>query len=94
MLEKEIERKLKAYAEKRGCLFLKFTSPGRRGVSDRVVIGRKGHHLWLELKAPGKKPTDQQTRNILRLMDHGADARWTDNLQEGMAWVDEIADSP
>lgn len=49
-LEKEIEGELKEKLERRGCYFLKFVSPGNRGVPDRIVILPDGIVIFMELK--------------------------------------------
>ena len=64
MLERDLENKLGAYAKKMGCLYYKFTSPARRSVPDRMVVGPSGKILFLELKEPGKKPTPLQLREL------------------------------
>ena len=60
MLEATIERYLYDQCKKRGWLCEKFTSPQRRSVPDRIVSLPNGEALFVELKAPGKKPTDLQ----------------------------------
>lgn len=50
-----------------GGVALKFVSPGRRGVPDRLVLWPGGRAEFVELKAPGKKPTLQQLREHERL---------------------------
>ena len=41
----------------------KFTSPNKRSVPDRIVMFPGGKLLFVELKAPGKKPTEMQQRD-------------------------------
>lgn len=50
MAEKHVERYLKKRVEDKGGLCLKFVSPGRRGVSDRIVISALGFTYYVELK--------------------------------------------
>lgn len=54
MLEKIIEEKLMKECASHGFTCLKFTSPARAGVPDRVVISPVGV-VFVELKAPGQK---------------------------------------
>lgn len=54
MAEKHIEAYLKKRVEERGGLCLKFVSPGRRGVADRVIISAIGFTYYVETKY-GKK---------------------------------------
>jgi len=58
--ESTIERRLFQQAKRAGWWPLKFTSPSRRGVPDRLLLGPGGVTVFVELKAPGKKPTRQQ----------------------------------
>lgn len=50
MRESEIEKYLKREVEKLGGLCLKFTSPGQRGVPDRIVLFPKNNVYFIELK--------------------------------------------
>lgn len=59
MLEKNIEDYLNQQVKKVGGLSRKYTSPGRRGVPDRIVI-LNGHVYFIELKRPGEKPRPDQ----------------------------------
>ena len=59
MNEAQIERKVCDLAKKRGWLPYKFASPSNRGVPDRIFL-RDGVCLFVEFKAPGKKPTKLQ----------------------------------
>ena len=74
LTEKDIEAALCKRVKKLGGLCEKFSSPGRRSVPDRIVtlpadyrplrmIG--DYHpsiIFIELKAPGKKPTKAQEK--------------------------------
>lgn len=90
MLEKTIERKVCDYAKLKGFLAYKFTSPQRRSVPDRLFISPKGKMFFMELKAPGKYPTDGQYREIRRLREHGVDVYIVDSVEQGMEIIDEI----
>jgi hypothetical protein len=72
--ESQIETYLRERVEAIGGLCYKFVSPGRKNVPDRIVlIGETtiGRTMFVELKAPGKKPTPGQLREHERLRDHG-----------------------
>ena len=71
MLEKEIEKRVCEYAKSRGWQPYKFTSPSHAGVCDRIMVG-VGKVLWVEFKAPGKKPTPLQKRHheLLASLNH------------------------
>lgn len=92
-LEKDLEEKLRKYAISRGCKWIKFKSPANPSVPDRILmgpVGKKHRLMFIELKRKGEVPTDAQADTILDYCDRGQDARWTDNLTEGKAWIDEV----
>ena len=80
--ESAVERRLKEYAESLGCICFKFTSPGNTSVPDRLVC-YQGRVLFLEIKAPGKKPTPKQDFTHRKMEKHGLLVRWVDNAMEG-----------
>lgn len=83
MLEKTIEKALIRECKKVGWLCLKFTSPGRRSVPDRIVITDWGHVFFVELKAPGKKETENQLREHRKLRKQGCTVYGTiDSLEK------------
>ena len=65
--EKEIEAYLRIRIKKLGGVAYKFTSPGNDGVPDRLVLLPDGDMSFVELKAPGKKPSKLQTVQINRI---------------------------
>jgi len=87
MLESKIERALVRRVESLGGLCEKFTSPNRRAVPDRIVTLPGGRIVFIELKAPGAKPTK------LQLLDHanrralGCDVRVIDSLEAANAFT-------
>lgn len=58
--EKKVENRLRDGAKKLGGLAIKFVSPSFSGVPDRIVLLPEGRLVFVELKAPGKKPTPVQ----------------------------------
>lgn len=62
MREAAVERHLVAVVRKLGGEALKFTSPGRRHVHDRLVLLPGGEVWFVETKAPGAKPRAGQVR--------------------------------
>jgi len=54
--ESDIEKKVTNYAVSQGWLSYKWTSPGHRGVPDRLYF-KDGIVKMVEFKAPGKTPT-------------------------------------
>lgn len=71
MREVNIERRLVSKIHKAGGMCLKFTSPGNRGVPDRLILLNQ-HIIFAELKAPGKKPNDLQVYMIEKMKLNGA----------------------
>lgn len=78
------EREIEAYLVKRvhaiGGEALKFVSPGRVGVPDRMVL-LHGFMLFVEVKAPGKKPTPAQKREHTRLGVQGFSVAVVDTFE-------------
>lgn len=62
MRESVIERYLVLTVRKLGGECLKFVSPGRRHVNDRLVLLPGGRVYFIELKQPGAKPRAGQVR--------------------------------
>jgi hypothetical protein len=65
--ESQVEAAFVRRVKSLGGQALKFVSPGRRGVPDRLVLWPGGRAEFVELKAPGKKATLQQMREHERL---------------------------
>lgn len=91
--ESELEKKLVKYAKSQGFLVYKFTSPSHRGVPDRLFISPRGTHVYIEFKAPGKKLTEIQRRELLKLQDQNVRAVWTDDLHEAQWMLDHCEES-
>ena len=86
MLEKDIENALVRRVKSLGGTCEKFTSPGRRSVPDRLVTMPNGTIIFVELKAPGKTPTEVQTRDHERRRAMGCDVRVIDNKGDANAF--------
>jgi len=69
--EKDTERYLVEQVEKIGGLCRKYTSPGVRGVPDRICFFPEGHVYFVELKSEGEAATDHQLREHQRLFNVG-----------------------
>jgi hypothetical protein len=85
MLEKQIEAHLVKKARSVGGIAIKWVAPGMVGVPDRIVF-LPGRIVFVELKAPGKKPTAIQLHVHKLLQELGADVRVIDSKEQ----VDEI----
>ena len=69
--EADVEAYLVKQVRARGGDALKFTSPGRRHVPDRLVTAPSGGVVLVEVKAPGQKPRVAQVREHMRLRAAG-----------------------
>jgi len=67
MRESVIEAYLVKKVKEVGGWPLKFQSSLEAGLPDRIVIFPNGWIVWVELKAPGKKPRPLQRAQIKRL---------------------------
>ena len=70
--EATIEKYLKARIEAIGGMCIKWTSPGFRGVPDRIVIYPSVGVVFVELKSPTGKLSDRQKRVKNMLAKAGA----------------------
>ena len=87
MLEKDIESALCARVKSLGGLCEKFVSPGRRSVPDRIVTLPGGAIVFVEVKAPGKKPTDLQERDHARRNALGCRVVVIDSMESANAFA-------
>ena len=92
--ESKLEHDIKAYAEDCGCLFLKFVSPGLRGVPDRILLGPNGRMVFMELKAPKGQLRPNQVRMIERLRTMGHEVEVVNNMAGGMLAIDAVVNLP
>lgn len=85
MLERTVEKYLVDRCKEEGIYCRKVASPGRRSVPDRILI-YEGMVLFLELKAPGKKPSRSQEREMEAITKAGVPCDWADS-REGVDWI-------
>lgn len=88
-LEKDVVAAVKKWCEKNGVLYIKFSPFGSRGWPDTILIFPGGLHLWVELKAPGKKPRKLQLYRMGQLDRMGAITMWFDNKEN---CIEELKD--
>lgn len=79
MREKEVEEKFRKAIKQAGGKAYKFISPGNDGVPDRLVVMPGGSICFVELKAPGKKPTPLQSLRMRELENLGCKVFVLDN---------------
>lgn len=80
MRESEIENELVAQVRAAGGEVRKVRWIGRRGAPDRVVMLPDGRLVWVEVKAPGARPTPQQRREHARMQAVGQVVRVVDSV--------------
>lgn len=71
MREKAVEEYLRNQIKALGGKAYKFVSPGNAGVPDRLVCLPGSRVVFVELKAPGKKPTALQKKKQAELAKLG-----------------------
>jgi hypothetical protein len=81
MLERDVENHLREEVKHLGGVAFKFVSPGNDGVPDRLVCLPGGRVAFIELKAPGRKPTPLQVRQMERLQELGFSAMVLDSIE-------------
>jgi len=81
MRERDIEKALVARVKQIGGKCEKFTSPARRAVPDRIVSLPGGVVIFVELKAPGEKPTKLQAKDHRERRQLGCDVRVIDTME-------------
>ena len=79
--EATIEAYLRDRVKAQGGIAYKWVSPGNVGVPDRLIVFLGGTVYFRELKAPGKKPTPLQVRQLEKLKALGFDVGVIDSKQ-------------
>ncbi|OUS97454.1 nuclease [Rhodococcus sp. NCIMB 12038] len=91
-MERVIEDHLVSACTQHHLLCLKMTSPGRRAVPDRLVIGHDDRSdpvlLFIELKRPGGIPRPDQRAMFAQMRAHGAHVVVADST----AAIDQLLD--
>ena len=90
MTEKNLEQKLTKNVKSMGGIALKFHSQYNTGYPDRIVLMPGGVVYFVELKAPGKKPTPKQQLIHERLQELNMIVKIIDS-EESLADFIEIA---
>ena len=79
-MEKHIETKCRKFAKARGYVFWKLVVQGYPGVPDRLMLSAGGRVVFIEFKAPGKKPTPLQAAWHAKLRALGFEVHVIDNV--------------
>ncbi|MFB6473328.1 VRR-NUC domain-containing protein [Paenibacillus glucanolyticus] len=90
MRERIVETYLREQVKAAGGIAYKWTSPGNSGVPDRIVILPGGITVFVELKAPGGKPTKLQLVQHKRLRELGCDVRVIDSKEQVDSFLEEL----
>lgn len=89
MRESAVERSVCAHAKSLGWLVLKLSGPNLRGQPDRMFL-KSGRAVFVEFKAPGKRPTALQAMWIRQLTAEGFVATYVDNAADGKKLLEEL----
>ena len=87
--ESWIEQAFVREVKKRGGLALKFVSPGRVGVPDRIVLIPGGGCVFAEIKAPGKKLRKLQIAAHRVIRGFGLEISVVSSLEEVKAFCEQ-----
>ena len=86
MRESVIEKAVCKAAEKNGWLVIKLLSQLQKGLPDRMFL-KDGKVLFIEFKAPGKKPTKLQGYIHKKFGEVGHKVYVIDNIEEGSTYL-------
>ena len=90
MIEKDIEKRVKVYAENHGWLTRKWTSPGHSFVPDQIFITPTGRVIFIEFKREGCKATPGQLREHEKLRKQGCEVYVIDSMEAGKELVNAL----
>ena len=83
-LESDVELAVIAWAEDHRWVVRKLAYIGRVGAPDRLFVGY-GQVIFMELKAPGKKPSPSQVIEHRAFADAGVKVHVVDDKDDGIA---------
>ena len=86
-LEKNLERRVKRWLQRRKIRFVKMNLQGNRSYPDLLIFIPGGAPLLLELKRAGEAPTRLQKKTIKSLAALGYNVGWGDCYEEVIAWI-------
>lgn len=89
MRESALEAKIVKYCRENGILTYKFSSPSHRGVPDRVMM-KDGKVMFMEVKAPNKKPTALQLHEIEKIHLSGVVVGWVDDFSKAVFYLENF----
>ena len=80
--ERLTESRAATYAKQIGFLTVKVSPAKTDGWPDRVFINRYGLHVYIEIKAEGKRPNRLQIHRINSLRERHLPAFWSSDLAQ------------
>ena len=86
--ESALEKRVGDWCKTRDVIYWKFSSPGRAGVPDRILI-KNGKVIFLELKVGRNKPSALQLKHLNILNDEGIASIWSNDFGEICSWISE-----
>lgn len=89
MQESYLEKKLKGEVLKMGGQALKFISPGKNGVPDRLILKPGGQAIFVEMKAPGKPLEPLQRKRAEQLRALGFKVYKIDSVEDVKRFIQE-----
>ena len=90
MIESTVEGYLGRQVRGLGGFCMKWVSPGSSGVPDRIVVLKGGRVIFVETKAPGKKPRALQRHLHAKLRSVGCDVRVIDTKEKVDLFIEEV----
>lgn len=80
--EAKLKDEVEAWCREHGLKVVRLAlMPGvKAGWPDTIILGPAGVAVWVELKAPGKKPSRRQLERISDLHKLGHHATWSDSF--------------
>jgi hypothetical protein len=88
--ESSIERSVCAYAKKKGILPMKFTSPQRAGVPDRLFLASVGRVLFIEFKTSKGVLSALQVNEQRVFKKYGHTIHVASSVEQGKQIIDEF----
>ena len=89
MIERTVEQRFVRRCRETGILQRKFSSPGHKGVPDRIAV-INGRVYFVELKAPGKFLRADQMREHEKLRIAGAHVFTIDSMEGVDYFIEKV----
>lgn len=89
MSESTLEKRLRLEVKKHGGQALKFISPGKRGVPDRLILKSGGQAVFVEMKDAGKSLEPLQCKRTDELRRLGFKVYKIDSIEDIRDFIQE-----